>query len=312
MIPERFVLVSLAGAWMSLFGVQSQPPVFRAEAEAVTVSVSVRQGNVPAQGLTTSAFRLFDNDVLQEVTAVSQDSVPTDVSIVVDTSGSAFPDLNTAREAVRGMTAFLRPVDRVRVLTMGNAVVNALPWQVPPQVDTSRIQLVPGQISLVSDAVLMAMFHRTSPERRHLVVALTDGEDLCSLVSGESLRNGADRSGAVLHWISVQLKRGQARTLSPTEGVHAYCRTTSTPFDARPFLSDSVRRTGGTVHTAWYGADRVAVEAFDRIFDDFRQSYILHYIPRGVERSGWHRLRVEITAGHYSVRARPGYWATVP
>jgi hypothetical protein len=76
----------------------------------------------------------------------------------------------------------------------------------------------------------------------------------------------------------------------------------------RPFFTEAVNQTGGTTHTAWYSEDRVVVDAFDRIFDDFRRSYVLHYVPRGVERTGWHRSRVEMVSRGYTVRARPGYW----
>lgn len=110
----------------SLLG-QQQAPVFRADTSAVTVNVSVTRGNVPVEGLTADDFRLYDNDTLQEVTAVTWEAVPVDVSLVVDTSGSTFPALDDLREGLRRMTQFLRPADRVRVLTMGNAVVNAIP-----------------------------------------------------------------------------------------------------------------------------------------------------------------------------------------
>jgi len=64
-----------------------------------------------------------------------------------------------------------------------------------------------------------------------------------------------------------------------------------------------------TVHTAWYGAAKVTVDAFDEILDDFRRSYIRHYVPVGVERGGFHKLSVTAPSKNYSIRARPGYWS---
>lgn len=163
---------------------QPQTPVFRADARAVTVNVSVKRGNLPVQGLTAGDFRLYDNDVLQEVTAITFDAVPVDVSLVVDTSGSTFPALDDLRDGIRRMTQFLRSTDRVRVLTMGNAVVDAIPWQSGEIADASGMALADGEISLVADSVLVALLHRTPPDRRHVTVALTDGFDnavLCPL-----------------------------------------------------------------------------------------------------------------------------------
>lgn len=307
--------VLLAFVWVFGNAHQAQPPVFRADAEAVIVSASVKQGNTPVSGLTKTDFRVYDNDVLQEIIAVSLDTVPVDVSIVVDTSTSAFRDMATARTAIREMSSFLRASDRVRVLSMGNSVISAIGWQSAPISDLSaieRIQFWPGNISLVADGVLVGLYHRTTAERRHLVVAVTDGQDSCSIVSGESLRRAAERSGAVLHWIDMRLERGSEKEMPATNAVLSYCRWADRPVDMRSALADGVRSTGGGIHTAYYAADLVAVKAFKAILDDFRSSYILNYVPTGVEPSGWHRLRVEMRSRGYTVRARPGYWGNGP
>jgi hypothetical protein len=279
-------------------------------ADSVAVNVAVKRGNNSASDLTADDFRLYDNDVLQRVAAVSQDAVPLDVSIVVDLSGSAFRDLEAAREAVRRMVSFLRPDDRFRVLTMGIAVVNAVPWQPAGPPDTSQIQFVLGHISIVADSVFAALLHRPDPDRRHLVVALTDGEDLCSLTSGESLRRAAERSGAVFHWVNVAPGARPLNYYARSDGVESTCvNATSTPTILGGFLTDATRLTGGSVHDARSGADVIGIARFfDAILDDFRRSYILHYEPEGVPRAGWHRLRVETTGKGYTVRARPGYW----
>jgi hypothetical protein len=288
--------------------VAGQTPTFRAGTDAVAVNVSVKQGPNPVAGLSATDFRLTDNDVPQEVAAVSLDAVPVDLTIVVDTGLRSFVDLESARAAVRGMAAFLRPADRFRVLTTGNSVVTAIPWRRAGGVpDTSSIQVVEGAFILVAVAGGVALFHRTPPDHRHLVVVLTEGLDICSLVSGDALEKAAQRSGAVLHWINVQLE-SQKKTTPMSQGPHAACRWADDFSEIRPSLSEAVRLTGGSIHTTWYKAATVSVDAFDEIFDDFRKSYILHYVPAGVERSGWHKLAVTVLSKKYTIRARPGYW----
>jgi hypothetical protein len=309
---RRTAVAVLFSASVALLGGQSRTPVFRADADTVAVNVSVKRGTIPALSLTAEDFRLYDNDVAQRVAAVSMDAVPVDVSFVVDLSGSAFRDLETARDAVRRMATFLRPTDRFRVLTMGNAVINAVPWQPAGPPDTSRIQFALGHISLVADSVLGALLHRADPDRRHLVVALTDGEDICSLASGESLRAGAERSGAVFHWVNVDMGGPPRDYFARSDGVESNCRYPPGPVDLGRFLSDATRLTGGSVHAAKSSADAIGIALFfDAILDDFRRSYILHYVPEGVSRAGWHRLRVELQPKGLTVRARTGYWGTV-
>jgi hypothetical protein len=130
--------------------------------------------------------------------------------------------------------------------------------------------------------------------RRHLVIALTDGEDSCSIVTPDGIRSAAGYSEAVLYWVEMSGRAPWARVAVP-----AWCATV-VDLDTRP-LSDAVSRTGGEVHVG------DPVKAFTRVFDEFRQSYVLRYSPEGVERAGWHCLRVEVTTGRYTVRARPGY-----
>jgi VWFA-related protein len=309
------IVVGIVGTWVALLGGQSQPSVFRIAADAVAVNVSVKRGNIPTLGLAAEDFRLFDNNVPQRVAAVSMDAVPVDVSFVLglgpDISTFVAWDVETPRDAVRRMATFLRPTDRFRVLTMGNSVVTAVPWQLAGPLDTSKIQYAPSY--LVADSVFVALLHRADPDRRHLVVALTDGLGRCSLASGESLRRAAERSGAVFHWVDVRHgppKKAVFYAGPGAQGVGSTCPSASL-VDYERFLSDAARLTGGNVYTAWSKADVAGSSTFfDAILDDFRRSYILHYVPEGVSRTGWHRLRVEVQPKGLTVRARTGYWGT--
>jgi hypothetical protein len=299
-------VTGLCCAWSVLLGGQNQapPPVFRTDVDTVAVNVSVKRGNNPVSGLTPDDFHLYDNDVRQRVAAVSQDAVPVDVSFVIDLSRRA-EDLEALRDAVRRMTALLRTTDRFRILTTGNAVVNAVPWQPAGPPDTSVIQYALGHIGLVVDSALLALLHRSDPDRRHLVVAFSHGQDICSVATGDTLRRVAERSGSVFHWINIDPGRWQ-----PVRGtgVESICRNyTHDPIDMSRFLTDATKLTGGSVRATTSSATMTS--AFDAILDDFRRSYILHFVPEGVSREGWHQLRVELPERKgYSVRTRPGYW----
>jgi hypothetical protein len=66
-----------------------------------------------------------------------------------------------------------------------------------------------------------------------------------------------------------------------------------------------IARDSGGVNYATRGNTR---ERFSQIIDDFRRSYVLHYSPAGVERTGWHDLKVQVVrSGTLSIRARRGY-----
>lgn len=68
-------------------------------------------------------------------------------------------------------------------------------------------------------------------------------------------------------------------------------------------IDEAVRRTGGSLHHLSAGED-----AFKRILDEYRHTYLLRYSPRGVDRGGWHEIDVKVTRpGSFNIRARKGY-----
>lgn len=57
-----------------------------------------------------------------------------------------------------------------------------------------------------------------------------------------------------------------------------------------------------------YDQPSILPSTFRRVLADFRTSYVLRYIPRGVPRDGWHEITVKLKGGKsYDVRARKGY-----
>jgi VWFA-related protein len=273
--------------------------VFRARTESVAISASVKRGNDPVANLTAKDFVLTDNGVAQAVEAVTIESVPLDVTLFMDTSGSTAGALDRMKSNVISIAKMLRPDDQFRLLTIGLSVDTPVPWQRAGNPVTLQMKAVPG-ISLVYDALFVALTHAPAPGRRHLIVAMTDGEDCGSLLDGARVLDASGRSEAVLHWIYVS-NQGE---FDPN-ALGAYC----TPGDAREvdFVEQSALRTGGDKHRSRFGDP--AVRRFAQILDEFRQSYVLRYSPQGVKGSGWHAVTVQVAAQPaLTVKARSGYF----
>src|SRR5262245_26306218 len=180
----------------------AQRATFRAGTEVVAVSVSVKRGNAPIGTLTTNDFALYDNEVAQKIDALTIEAVPLDVTLMMDTSGSTSGALDRMKRNVSSIAAMLRPEDRFRLLTIGLSVETPVPWQPAGQRLALTMQAVPG-ISLVYDALAVALAHEPDTGRRHLIVAMTDGEDCGSMIDGQRVVDMSGRSEAVLHWIWV-------------------------------------------------------------------------------------------------------------
>lgn len=273
--------------------------VFRARTDLVSISASVKRGNAAVANLKASDFRLTDNGVPQSIEAVTIEAVPLDVTLFMDTSGSTAGALDRMKKNVIAIAGMLRPDDRFRLLTIGLSVESPVPWQRAGAPISLTMTAVPG-ISLVYDAVFSALTHTPDTGRRHLIVAMTDGEDCGSLLDGPRVLDASGRSEAVLHWIYVSAG-GDFDDFS----VNAWC----TPSDARDvdYLGDAAKLTGGDVHKSRFGDP--AVRTFAQVLDDFRQSYVLRYSPRNVAAPGWHAVSVQVPAQPgVTIRSRSGYF----
>lgn len=287
----------VAGSYRSPAG--QDRPAFRAETTTVSVNVSVRDGNRPVAGLTAADFQLTDSGVSQRIGDVALESVPIDVTLVVDTSNSARAEFDRFRKDTRRIASFLRAQDRLRLLTIDTYVHELLPMR-PSRDVTVPDAIGPGGMTSAYDAMATALMTRAGLDRRHLIVAMTDAWDTMSVLDADAVREVAGRSGAVLH---IALTTETSGEYNPFPGRSLYH---DRDMDA---LRDATLRTGGDLHTAGTFAAVDAVDIFRKMFEDFRVSYMLHYSPAGVDRNGWHALKVTVPKfPKYSVRARQGYF----
>ena len=271
---------------------KQEPRAFRAATDAVSVAVSVWAGKRPVPGLTSSDFELLDNGVPQEITAVTE-QVPVDLTLLLDVSPSTADSIDKFKSGAQQIAAMLRPVDRVRLITFATDVTEIFAIRSGGETMPVEAVTVKGGTSL-HDALVLALARAPVEGRRHLVVVFTDGEDTTSVTSGDALAVIAGRTDSVLHLV-----------LSG-----AYGTTYSLP-KTMTSLQRAVEATGGQVYPP--GRFNDVVDAFKRVFEDFRQSYVLRYVLKGVQADGWHELTVTLKNSdarrRYTVNARKRYFA---
>jgi hypothetical protein len=326
-IAERLLRARSLFAWLAIAAVstvgltawqrQTTPPVptFRSASTVVTVNVSVKHGNRPVTGLTDADFTVTDNGVLQHVERVSFEPVPIDATVVIDVSGSTSSIVDDIREDTNKILGLLRPIDRARVLVIDTGVYELLPLQPGGNRLTLPPQPIFGGLSSVRDAILAGLINHPDPERRRIVVALTDADDTKSITEAGAIYEVARRSDTVLHVIIVRppVNAPLVSTLSLNDTPLAFLRPMQTPAE-RQLLFEAAAVTGGAVHGA--AANDVivhkvnAVDTFRKVLDEFRQSYVLQYQPENVPATGWHDIAVSVKGvDAKGIRARKGYFA---
>jgi VWFA-related protein len=276
--------------------VSQQAPTFRSRADAVAVDVSVRDGSKVLANLTADDFEVLDNDVPQQVHDVSFGKVPIDVTIVLDVSQSVTGmTLQRLTRAVLQLMRDLNKEDRLKLMTFNMRVSRSVDFTTDPAEISRALMLAQGGGgSSVWDALAVALVSASEPNRRQLVVLFSDAADTSSTLDSETLISVAQRTTASLSAVVATAGPGRAGTffLRPSSSV---------------LQRLAVETGGGVFPIGPVNPDLTA--AFRRAVDQFRSSYVLHFTPTGVERTGFHTLKVAVKGKpKVTITARRGYF----
>jgi Ca-activated chloride channel family protein len=277
---------AIVGAALACGSLAAQAPApqatFTARVDAVRVDVDVRRGGTPVAGLAAGDFEILDNGVRQHAELVSPTALPLNIVLALDASASL-----DARERAHLVAAGVRVVDGLRgadtaaLITFADRVdirtaFTGDAWRLRELIAAPTRS---GDTAL-HDAAHVAMVLGASGRGRPIVILFSDGEDTSSLLTGDTVVDTAQRTGAVVCVVAL-----------------------GEPGPVLPKLADV---TGG-VFVKESSLNRVAAR-FAEILEGFRRRYLVSFTPTGVAKDGWHTLTVRVKGGG-EVRARSGYWA---
>jgi Ca-activated chloride channel family protein len=279
---------------------QEQPPVFRASADVVSVDAAVQRDRRPVTGLKPADFELLDNGVPQEISDVSYERLPIDVTLLLDVSASVTgATLDELGRALRQVRADLLPGDRLRLLIFNMRVRRLVDFSQPSSsIDEALASVRGAGSSAVFDSLAVALSTFDAPGRRRLVVLFSDGQDSSSISDVETLLDVARRTTP-----TVAIILGSPNPERPASLLRTSSSVSRSSVGA---LSDQMAlETGGIVVPLKPGENLTS--KFHRMLQEFRSSYVLYFTPRGVERTGAHTLEVRVKRPGVDVRARRGY-----
>ena len=295
------VTTALFAATPSAATPQQEPAAtFRAGADVVSVEAAVRREKRPVTGLKVGDFQLLDNGVPQQISDVSYERLPIDVTVVLDVSASVTGSvLDQLRQSVRQLKADLGAGDRLKLVAFNMQVRRLSDFEAPASATDAAFSTLSGRgSSAIFDSVAVQLASPTPPGRRHLIVLFTDGQDSSSITDPEMLFDVAKRTTST---VDIVLASAVAeRSASP------FARSPGRPPITIGRMYDQLaRETGGTVVTTTPGENLAST--FRRTLADFRSSYVLYFTPQGVDRSGSHTIDVRVKQEGAEVRARRGY-----
>jgi VWFA-related protein len=293
-------VVACGGLSMAI-AAQGPTVTFRSGADVVLVPVWVRNGNTPVSGLAAADFELSDSGVAQEISLVTTESQPVDLTVVLDTSGSLGDEsLETLEAGVQEVNRSLATGDRIRLLTFATNVTDVFGFR-PGGAMLPVGSLDAAGATALFDALGAALMSVPRSDRPQLVFAVSDGLDTVSFLDPGDVVSLAGVSGASLYVTIVR-----AATRGPVGRVRGVER--GVPREvlwATEQLRAAAARTGGLVFVNAAGTGLSTW--FNQVIADFRTGYLLSFTPQGVPRSGWHDITVRTRDRRHTVRARAGY-----
>ena len=108
-------------------------PSLRVNTSLVLVPVSVTDAsNRPVLALDKSSFRIFDNNIEQQVTSLAFEDTPVAIAVVFDMSGSMRPKMRKSRLALARLLETANPEDEFCLIEFSDSVHLAKQWASDP------------------------------------------------------------------------------------------------------------------------------------------------------------------------------------
>ena len=290
--------------------------VVRVESDLVTLNVSVidRASGRGLQGLTAEDFRVYEDNVEQQVEHFETAEAPFDLLLLLDLSGSTARVTDTIRAAARRFVAATRPQDRVGVIAFAGETSVVSPLTSDRAALRSSLDRLakPAGDTRFYDSLSYALDYMTrgaDPARRRAVIVMSDGLD--------STLPNVTGVGSTLPYNELRSR------VQEFEGV-VYAVWTNTefyeafsPLDIQPETYDlahdhmaELAEAGGGL---FYEVEKLEdlAGAYERVVADLGTVYGLSYRPTNKLRDGsWRAIRVRLPRRPEAVaRGRRGYYA---
>ena len=242
-------------------------------------------------------FAVFDNSQRQQIVTFERGDVPFTAVLLVDASSSMRGrQLQIALEGAETFVRNMRELDQAKLMLVSDRVLYETPFTSFASVlnvGLTEVEAAGG--TTLNDNLYLAMKRLEERQGRRVVVVLSDGIDVESVLGMEEVRWIARQKQPVIYWIRLEAK---AERRSTWRSIAEHRREIEA-FEA------AVVESGGRIETL-ESIDDVE-KAFQWILEDLRNQYVLGYYPETTTGDEWHRILVRVRDDRLDVRTRGGY-----
>jgi len=271
--------------------------VFRTDTKLVELHATVvgKDGKL-VTGLPQSAFKIFENDVEQEIKVFRQEDAPVSLGLVIDNSASMKEKRARVSAAALTLVRESNPGDEEFIINFSEnpLLIQEFTSDIAT-LETALNRINPRGETALRDAVSVGLEHlkRSAKNDKKVLLVVSDGEDNSSMTVLKRLTADAQKAGILIYTIGLLSEASERETAR-----------------ARQDLDTLSNATGGE---AFYPTDLAEVDSIAKhVAHDLRNQYTLAYNPSDARQDGsFRRLHVTVNQPEgATVRTRTGYFSS--
>ncbi|MGI8495374.1 MAG: VWA domain-containing protein [Pyrinomonadaceae bacterium] len=275
--------------------------IIRIETEEVNLNVRVvDRNNRPINGLRQNEFKVYEDNVPQDITSFTTAEVPTNYSLVIDNSGSLRGQLDKVIEAGKIIVNTNRPDDETSVIRF----VSSDKIEITQDFTSSRVDLtdaldnlfIEGGPTAIIDAVYLAAekvdtyekSRNPTEKKRRALILVSDGEDRDSYYKEAQLFNLLREADVQIYTVGFTNdldKGGGFISKSPRDKAVNLLKRLAEETGGKSYFPNSVSELNGI-------ANDIAAE--------LRTQYLVSYSPSKDEsrqQGAFHNIKVVVNDG---------------
>ncbi len=276
--------------------------IIHTDVDLALVNVTVTDPyNRLVTGLETDNFRVFEDNVEQEIVSFSSEDVPISIGVIFDFSGSMSDKIGKARDAAVEFFKTANPQDEFFLVSFNERAELTSAFTNSVEDLQSRMMLTsPGGRTALLDAIYLGLSQmRGAHNAKRALLILSDGGDNHSRYNENDIKRLVREADTQLYAIGIFDPLGY-RSRTPEE-LHG-----------PSLLGEITELTGGRVFAVEHLNDLPDIAS--KIGMELRNQYVLGYRPSNhVHDARWRKIKVKLRPPKglppLSVYSRTGYYA---
>jgi Ca-activated chloride channel family protein len=263
--------------------------------------VTVMQRGARTLGLEQQDFRVLDNGQAQTIVTFDKGELPITAVLLLDSSESMRGELLAAAESgARAFIAGMRPLDEAMMALFSDQLLRVTDFTADHGALEQALAGVEARGgTAVNDFLYMSLKLLEGRQGRRVVVLLSDGSDVNSVLSMADVVRKARTCQSLIYWIQLE---GGGKHKSYRTSWRGHAENDQDYKD----LVRAVEESGGRIQPVARTSDIEAI--FRGIMQELREQFAIGYYPSNLKNDGsWHSVKVNVDQPGYKVRTANGY-----